>query len=99
MIRHIVMWKVKKENKKENLSKMKKDLEALKNKINLIIDWEVGIGYENTDENSAFFDIVLNSTFATTKDLADYKFHPDHVVVEEFIKSITYQKSVVDFEK
>lgn len=60
MIKHVVMWKVKtSEHKQNELSKMKMALESLKSKIPQIRELEVGI--DNAQNEDSRSDIVLNS--------------------------------------
>ena len=56
MIKHIVAWKLKEENKKENALKIKVALEDLKDFIPEIQHIEVGI---NLNSTSAAMDVVI----------------------------------------
>ena len=97
MIVHIVCFKIEdNSSKEENLSKMKKLLEELPSKIPQIIDFEVGLNYNESD---AAFDVSLYSTFNSKEDLNAYAIHPDHLVVVNFIKTIATDRVVVDYEK
>ena len=64
MIKHIVMWKLKDEaegnSKAENAKIIKNSIEDLKEKINEIVDIEVGIDVNKSDQA---YDVVLYSTF------------------------------------
>lgn len=92
MIKHIVMWDLKDENKLENAKKLKVSLENLKEEINEI---EVGININNSD---ASMDVVLYSVFNTLEDLDIYQNHPKHLKVKEFVKNISTNRKVIDFE-
>lgn len=94
MIKHIVMWKLKDENKTENALKIKTDLEALKNKIDVIVNIEVGINIEKSD---AAYDIVLVSEFASQAELDEYQINPDHKAVSGFVRSVVVDRVVVDY--
>lgn len=94
MIKHIVMWKLKDENKAENALKIKTDLEALKNKIDVIVNIEVGINIEKSD---AAYDIVLVSEFASQADLDEYQINPNHKAVSGFVRSVIVDRVVVDY--
>ena len=80
MIKHIVMWKLKDSakgvGKKENAQRMKKEIEALKDKIEQIIHIEVGFNFNNSE---AAHDVVLYSEFASKEDLQVYQQHPEHM--------------------
>ena len=61
MVRHVVMWKlVPSPDMAERAMDIKENLEALKDKIDLIVDIEVGININTADTVS---DIVLISTY------------------------------------
>ena len=94
MIRHIVMWKLKEENKAENAKLLKEKLEALPLIIPEIIELEVGINI-NPDISSC--DAVLNSVFASMDDLAKYQKDPHHIAVSSFCKEIRLSRAVVDY--
>ena len=99
MIKHIVMWKLKDENeglnKLEIAEKMKKVLEELKNNISEIENIEAGIDINGSE---AAYDIVLYSSFKNKADLARYQKHPEHIKVAEYIKKVTIDRAVVDYE-
>ncbi|MGD0337249.1 MAG: Dabb family protein [Bacteroidota bacterium] len=99
MIKHIVMWKIKKNvdelSKEKNLKKMKSMLEELKEKISVIHALEVGC---NFNPSTMAYDIVLYSEFRNKDDLETYQKHPDHVRVSDFVGSIRESRAVVDYE-
>lgn len=94
MLKHIVMWKIKEENKKESAMKIKTDLEDLKGKIAEIVDIEVGIDIEAIEKN---YDVILVSTFKSEEDLKAYQVHPMHVEVAKFVKSVALSRVAVDY--
>ncbi len=99
MIKHIVMMKFKEQaegaDAKGNALKMKDLLEALPAKINLIKEYEVGINFA---ESPAAMDLVLISGFDTTESLNDYRGHPEHVKVLDFLKKVVAETKVTDYE-
>ncbi len=95
MIVHIVMFKFKEENKKENLLVAKNKLESLLSQVPTLNFMEVGINF--ADEARAF-DMSLYSKFNTKEDLKAYAIHPEHLKVVEFIKSVALESKVVDYE-
>ena len=94
MLKHIVMWKIKEENKKESAMKIKTDLEALKGKISEIVDIEVGIDVDVIENN---YDVILVSTFKSEEDLNAYQVHPMHVEAAKFVKSVALSRVAVDY--
>ncbi|MEO1953417.1 MAG: Dabb family protein [Campylobacterales bacterium] len=95
MIVHVVMFKFKEENKKENLLVAKNKLESLLSQVPTLNSIEVGINF--ADEARAF-DMSLYSKFNTKEDLKAYAIHPEHLKVVEFIKSVALESKVVDYE-
>ena len=95
MIKHIVMWTVKEENRIENMQKMKRDLEALKLEIKEIVEIEVGI---DINRSGAAYDLVLYSTFKSLEDLNAYQVHPKHQAVAKNAKNFVTNRTVVDYE-
>ena len=95
MTKHIVMWKIKNENKLENALKIKSGLEDLKGKIEGLIDIEVGI---NTNPSDMAFDVVLYSTFISQSALDGYQSNPLHLEVAGFVRSVAVERHVVDYE-
>lgn len=95
MIKHIVMWKLKEENKKENALKIKLMLENLVKTVKEIKSLEVGIDIKLENDS---FDAVLISTFESIDDLNNYKVNPEHVKVSEFVKTVKTDRKVIDFK-
>ncbi len=95
MVKHIVMWTLKNENKDENAKKMKTDLEALKNKIDFLRFIQVGINFNSTD---SAYDVVLVTEFDSRADLEAYQVHPEHKAVGVFVRSVVEKRAVVDYE-
>lgn len=97
MIRHIVMWKIAdSEDKEKRAADIKENLEALKDKIDVLVDIEVGLDF-NTSEAAS--DVVLVSTFKTKEDLELYQDHPEHKSVgANFVRPYVKERRVVDYE-
>ena len=95
MVVHIVMFKFKEENKEENILKTKKLLEALVEKIEDLKSLEVGIDF---NQSQRAFDLSLYSTFNSKDALNTYATHPAHLEVVAFIKEVTLESKVVDYE-
>lgn len=97
MIRHIVMWRMAPtEDKIEKAKAIKENLEALKGKIDVLVDIEVGINFENSDSAS---DVVLVSTFKSLEDLNEYQNHPLHKAVGvNYVRPHVEERRVCDYE-
>ena len=98
MIRHIVMFKLKKTGEDESLEEIRKEikkrLEELPRKINVIRSMEVGI---NVVRSERAFDVALISSFNSLDDLETYRVHPEHQEVVKYIGSVKEQSAAVDF--
>ena len=99
MIKHIVMFRLKESAlgriKNENLQELKILLESLQEKIPVVKSLEVGI---NMGKSASASDIALYSEFDDIKALEEYRIHPEHVKVVEFIDKICSERRVADYE-
>ena len=99
MIKHIVMWKLKEiscgKGKEENKAIIKQKLEALKGRIDGLIEIEVGIDFSCTDSS---YDLCLNSVFESRDALNYYQNHPLHKEIIPFITEARTERIVVDYE-
>ena len=99
MIKHIVMWKLYDSaegySKAENAQRMKRELEALPERIAEIRSLEVGI---NVNPGTDAFDIVLVAEYDSLENLRAYQAHPAHLQFKEFIQNIRSEKRSVDYE-
>lgn len=99
MVKHIVMLRMRdfenKSQKLENALKLKKAIEDLKIFIDVLKYVEVGL---NFNEKPTAFDLVLISTFETEADLEIYRLHPEHKKLMVFLKTVTSESAVVDYE-
>ena len=97
MIRHIVVWRLADApDKAEKAQAIKTNLEALKDKIDVIREIQVGINFNETEAAS---DIVLVSTFDSKEDLNTYIGHLAHKAVgAELVRPNVSERRVVDYE-
>lgn len=97
MIRHIVMWRmVDSDDKIERAAAIKENLEALRDKIDVLTDIEVGLNFEGSDSAS---DVVLVATFKSVEDLNVYQQHPAHKAVgAAYVRPYVSERRVVDYE-
>jgi len=94
MVKHIVMFDFKDENKQENLERAKAMLEALVEKIPSLKAMEVGV---NFSQEERAMDLSLYSTFDDQAGLEAYVTHPAHLEVVAFIKSVAIASKVSDY--
>ncbi len=95
-IRHIVMWKLKGENKEENAKQIKERLEGLVGKIDGLIS--AAVYPDMTGGSEGNFDLCLDSLFVNYGALEKYKVHPLHAAISEFVKNVRTDRKCVDFE-
>lgn len=99
MVKHIILWNLKDEysdaEKEEIKKNIKKELEALKEKISDIIDIKV---YTKGIFSSSV-DVMLDSTFANEQALKNYAENPDHVkAADTFVRPYVAVRSCMDYE-
>lgn len=94
MVVHIVFFRFKEENKKANMEKLKKDLEALE--LSQLKKLEVGIDFNGSPRA---YDMSLYTEFETREDLAFYQDCPPHVEIKNFLVENEIATAVVDYEK
>lgn len=98
MIRHIVMWKFRRdldETPVEIAAEMKSRLESLVGKIDGLLRAEVGV---NIKETTSSYDAVLTADFPSFEAMEAYKVNPLHVEVSEYCKSRRLERVDVDYE-
>ena len=98
MIRHIVMWKFRRdleETPQQIAAEMKSRLEGLNGKIEGLLRAEVGI---NLKESASSFDAVLTADFPSWEAMEAYKVNPLHVVISDYCKSRRLERVDVDYQ-
>lgn len=98
MIRHIVMWKFRRDLEETPLQiaqEMKSRLEALNGKIDGLVRAEVGV---NVKETASSFDAVLTADFDSWELMDAYKVHPLHLVIGDYCKERRLERVDVDYE-
>ncbi len=97
--KHIIMFKItdalNEEDREKKVLQMQAVFGDLKNKIDIIHSFEIGVNSRNTPFS---YDVVINSEFASWKDLEAYVKHPEHQKAIALSKSIKKEKAVVDYE-
>ncbi len=98
MVRHIVLFKLKKEApadvKTAAMHGFKQAIEALPAKIPFIRKIEVGLNGNAAEE----WDIALYSEFDTMDDVALYAAHPDHKAAGKLLADVKERRACVDYE-
>lgn len=94
MIRHIVMYKLK-EPTEENKKALFQKFMSMKGKIPCLMDIEAGIDLLGLERS---FDVCLICTFEGLAQLEEYRKHPVHIPVMNYVKSVVKQSHSVDYE-
>ncbi len=99
MIRHIVMFKLipfdTPADKLAHMQAIKENLEALKDKIDLLRLIRVDFN-SNPDET---WDLILTTELDSLEDVRTYAAHPEHVAVaKNFIGPVKADRACVDYE-
>lgn len=99
MIVHMVLWKLADEalgaDKAANAARLKREIEALRDKVPGVGRLDVGVGIEGSD---AAWDLALYAEFDTPADLVAYQAHPEHEKVKELLAQVRTDRAVVDYE-
>lgn len=94
MVKHIVMFDFKDENKQENLLKAKKMLDALIDTVPSLKSMEVGLNFSKEERA---MDLSIITEFDNVEGLELYANHPEHLEVVAFIKTVVSQSKVSDY--
>lgn len=95
MIVHIVFFKFKEEQKRENIQKTKEMLLELLDSVATLKSIEVGLNFANEERA---MDLSIITHFDSIDDLQEYAVHPEHLKVVDFIKQVVEYSKVVDYE-
>lgn len=99
MVKHIVMWnfipEMSAEEKKAAGEKMKALLEPIKELVDGALDIRVVIN----DMESSNRDIALIGTYESEEALKAYQVHPAHVEAGKYVRSVTCNRSCLDYEE
>lgn len=95
MIKHIVMWRLKDENKQRNIRRIKRDLEALQGIVPGFLAIEVGVDLSSSSDSS---DIVLYCKFDDQEALETYQNHPRHKAIVPLVSEARTERRVVNYE-
>ena len=93
MIRHIVLYRLRDENKEESLACMKEKLEALVGQIEGLHTLTVC-----PDCNTHSYDACLVAEFDSPEALHYYKKHPAHVAASDYVHTVMTDRAAFDYE-
>lgn len=98
MVQHIVMWdfldSFSAEEKKEAGEKMK----ALLEPIGKLVPGAKSIRVVVNEMESSNKEVALISSFDTIDALLEYQVHPAHVEAGKYVRSVTCNRSCMDYE-
>jgi len=95
MIRHIVLFKFSDKTAESDRRKLAEDLKGLlENTDGLMLECGVALDVAKTERS---YDLVLNSLFENMETLEQYRIHPEHAKVLEFIKRICSSTAKIDY--
>lgn len=98
MVQHIVMWdfldSFSAEEKKEAGAKMK----ALLEPIGKLVPGAKSIRVVVNEMESSNKEVALISSFDTIDALLEYQAHPAHVEAGKYVRSVTCNRSCMDYE-
>ena len=98
MVKHIVLFKLKKdiapEKRESAMKNFKEAIEALPPVIPWIRKIEIGLNM-NPGET---WDIALNSEFDSLDDVARYASHPNHLAASGILADVKEERACVDYE-
>ncbi|MDD4820585.1 MAG: Dabb family protein [Flavobacteriales bacterium] len=95
MVKHIVMFKLKAEAKKDAPERAKKELEAMMGVAPTLRSMEVGIDFSSENPTA---DLVLTSTFDDVSGLKAYAVDPVHLAFLEWFRPLITIRTVVDYQ-
>ena len=98
MVNHIVLWNFKEDlteqERKEAAERIKRELESVKEQVSGVVSLDV-ITAPLASSNK---EIGLISVFESEAALQSYQVHPAHVAAGGFIKSVTENRTCLDYE-
>lgn len=92
MIRHLVFFKHPDALKVKQLRDM---LEVLEEKIDFLLDFEVGVDFLHSARS---YDLSLIVTLPSKESLEEYANHFEHIPIVEWVKANGFETKAVDYE-
>ena len=96
MVRHIVMWKLNGDAAQRAAAAevFRKNTAHLTSIIPQIRQAEIGVNVNDGD----VFHICYDSVFDSMEDLHAYINHPEHLKAREYYSSVSFEKTIFDYE-
>jgi hypothetical protein len=98
MIRHIVTWKLMAEDAAEKAAAFDQLAAGFGPLPGLIPEVRSLTLGRDVDETGGNWDVVLLIDFENTADIETYQGHPEHEKVRSIVRSLTRERSAIDFE-
>ena len=94
MIKHIVFFRIKADNKEEKLHFLKRNIEYLNAAIPSLTKIKAGINFSNRE---TAYDLALVAEFTDDEGLEVYRTHPAHQELIGILKEFDRELAVVDY--
>lgn len=95
MIRHICMFKLKEENKEQNIQEFIARAQSLK-VLPMLRHFEVVSNFKEAPESN--YDVSLIFDFDSMADLDAYQTSPVHVEFGKFVGTVREERACIDYE-
>lgn len=99
MVKHIVMWNFNPEMSAEEKKAAGEKMKALLEPIKELVDGALDIRVVINDMESSNRDIALIGTYESEDALKAYQVHPAHVEAGKYVRSVTCNRSCLDYEE
>ena len=99
MVKHIVMWNFNPEMSAEEKKAAGEKMKALLEPIKELVDGAMDIRVVINDMESSNRDIALIGTYVSEEALKAYQVHPAHVEAGKYVRSVTCNRSCLDYEE
>ena len=94
MIKHIVLFDFKDENREENIQRAKEMLLSLMDSVPSLRKMEIGVNFSKEERA---MDLSIYTEFDDVTGLEAYAVHPKHLEVVAFIKTVVTGSKVSDY--
>ncbi|HBA50392.1 MAG TPA: stress protein [Lachnospiraceae bacterium] len=98
MVKHIVLWDFVEGLSRDEKNEAAKKMASLLEPIRDLVPGAVEIQVVQNQLSSSNRDIALISTFETLDALMTYQNHPAHVEAGKYVRSVTCNRSCMDYE-
>lgn len=95
MVKHVVMWNITAQDREAVYQEMRTRLKSLMGRIPGLLSLEVGL---DVNRSESARDVVLITEHEDGASLQAYQGHPAHLEAAGYIKGVTRDRVVVDFQ-